>query len=138
VYLRVVDLWPSRLCGYGWTTVAYFNTKLREIRSASVQVVGRDTHTTCIIVIMWVNILVLSKESEPGANLTFPVLRSSYLRNNSVVTTLYHTEVVNQMIVLWISVPSGLPTFLRNVEQLHDEKTKRRPSFEVSACIYFP
>jgi hypothetical protein len=56
---------------------------------------------------MWVSILVLSKESEPDANLTFPVQRSSYLRNNSVVTTLYHMEVVNQMIVLWVSVSSG-------------------------------
>jgi hypothetical protein len=79
IFACCVDLSASRLYGYGWHTVAYFHTKLREIRPASVQVVGRDTHTTCIIVIVWVNILVLSKESEPKGNLTFPVQRSCYL-----------------------------------------------------------
>lgn len=41
-----VDLWESRLYGYGWPTVDYFHTKLREIRAASVQVAGRDTRHT--------------------------------------------------------------------------------------------
>ena len=67
-----VDLWESRLYGYGWPTVDYF-------------------HTTCIIVIVRVNILALRKESEPNGNLTFPVQRSCYLRINSDVTTLYRT-----------------------------------------------
>lgn len=63
-----VDLWPSRLYGYGWPTVAYFHAKFREIWLASVQVVGRDTNTTCIVEIVLVSILVWSKESEPNGS----------------------------------------------------------------------